>query len=140
MFYVDTSLIVSALTAEAEGERVRVWLVGSQAGELYISDWVVTEFSSALSLKLRTGQISSDVRDSALAEFREAAVASFIRLEISRSHFQSAASFADRYKLGLRAADALHLAIAVDFGLSLCTLDKRLAAAAQQLGYATFEV
>jgi predicted nucleic acid-binding protein len=34
----------------------------------------------------------------------------------------------------LRAADALHLAIAKDIGATLCTFDKRLASAGKALG------
>jgi predicted nucleic acid-binding protein len=40
----------------------------------------------------------------------------------------------DRHDLGLRAADALHLALAADRGLRLVTLDARLRAAALALG------
>nr|QQZ51955.1 PIN domain-containing protein [Phenylobacterium glaciei] len=53
---------------------------------------------------------------------------------VSAAHFKTAARFADQYALGLRAGDALHLAIAVDQGATLCTLDRRLAEAGQALG------
>jgi predicted nucleic acid-binding protein len=55
--YLDTSLLVSALTRESETDRVQSWLA-EQANEICaISDWVVSEFSSALSIKLRSGRL-----------------------------------------------------------------------------------
>jgi uncharacterized protein len=53
---------------------------------------------------------------------------------VTREHFQTAARFADQSELGLRAGDALHVAVAAELGATLCTLDKRLAEAAVALG------
>jgi predicted nucleic acid-binding protein len=39
--------------------------------------------------------------------------------------------------LGLRAGDALHLAVCAEHGATLCTLDQRLAEAAPSVGVAT---
>jgi hypothetical protein len=48
--------------------------------------------------------------------------------------FRTAARFADQYSLGLRAGDALHLAICADHGATLCTLDQRLSDPGSALG------
>ncbi len=53
---------------------------------------------------------------------------------MERSAFHLAATYADRHPLGLRAGDALHLAIASSRGAVLCTLDKRLMRSASEAG------
>ena len=56
---------------------------------------------------------------------------------MSRLQFRTAARFVEQHVLGLRAADALHLAICADHGATLCTLDRRLSDAATVLGVKT---
>jgi predicted nucleic acid-binding protein len=134
MLYLDTSLLVAALTNEAETQRMQSWLNQQQADELGISDWVATEFSSALSIKLRTRQIEAVHRVEALAMFTRLATDSFTVVPVSRLQFRSAARFVEQHMLGLRAGDALHLAVCADHGATLCTLDQRLSDAGSALG------
>jgi predicted nucleic acid-binding protein len=135
MLYLDTSLLVAALTNEAETERMQQWLGDQQ--DLAISDWVATEFSSALSIKLRAGHIRIDDRALALAAFTRLTTESFTVLPVPRSAFRTAARLADQHALGLRAGDALHLAVCVDHGATLSTLDRRLSDAGLVLGIKT---
>ena len=58
----------------------------------------------------------------------------FTVLPVSGAQFRTAARFADQHALGLRAGDALHLAICEDHGATLCTLDRRLGEAGPALG------
>ncbi len=134
IYYLDTSVLVAALTGEAATARVQRWLGDREPDELAISEWGATEFSSALSIKLRSGQIDPDERAAALAAFVRMCSESLFDLSISAAQFRAAARFADQHKLGLRAGDALHLAIASDHGATIATLDKRLAQAALALG------
>lgn len=135
--YIDTSLLVAALSNEAKTEAVQDWLGKQKSGTLAISDWVVTEFSAALSLKLRTGQIEPSHRADMLAMFARLIPDSFQLLPILPQHFRTAARFADQHGLGLRAGDALHMAVAADHGASLCTLDRKFAQAGPALGVRT---
>jgi len=137
MLYLDTSLLVAALTNETETQRMQTWLGQQDVDELAISDWVATEFSSALSIKLRTGQIRANHRADALALFARLGTDSLTVVAVSRLQVRTAARFADPYELGLRAGDALHLAICADHGATLCTLDRRLSDAGLALGVKT---
>ena len=132
--YIDTSVLVSTFTKEAATERCQVWLTQCDPDTLAMSDWVATEFSAALSVKLRTGAIDVAERAEALSAFETMAARSVRVLAVDSTHFRIAARLANQYTLGLRAGDALHVAIALDYGASLHTLDRRLADAAGALG------
>jgi uncharacterized protein len=137
MLYLDTSLLVAALTNEAETGRIQSWLGQQTEDDLAISDWAVTEFSSALSIKLRAGRIEPAHRAESLAVFTRLTTESFAIVPVSRLQFRTAARLANQHALGLRAGDALHLAICADHGATLCTLDRRLDDAGSALGIKT---
>jgi predicted nucleic acid-binding protein len=136
MFYADTSVLVAVFTQEVASNRATVWLRLSEPEGVAISEWVATEFVAALSTKIRTKQIDEGYRDNALGLFKKTARESIQVVAVTEAHFKRAAQFAHDYKLGLRAGDALHLAIASDQKAVLCTLDKRLASAGRALGLA----
>ena len=134
MIYIDTSVLVSALTKEARTVLSQSWLAAQEAAELTISDWTVAEFASALSLKLRMGTLNEEYRAAALSEFARLSAETLRVLPVARADFHFAARFADQWRLNLRAGDALHLAICADHGAFLCTFDSRLAEAAVHAG------
>jgi predicted nucleic acid-binding protein len=136
--YLDTSVLVSALVQEVHSGRAQSWLGGQKSDELAISDWVISEFSSALSLKIRMKIISEEDRAASMAGFARLTKDFLTILPISSGHFRLAARFADRHELQLRAGDALHLAVAAQAGFSLCTFDRKLAAAGPPLGVSTY--
>ena len=135
MLYLDTSLLVAAFTDEPGSARVDSLL--RKPDECMISEWVIAEFSAALSIKVRTGQISDAHRDHALVLFSRMTAESLGLLPVQSHHFRRAAQLSDQYRPGLRAGDALHLAVAGDKGVTLCTFDRRQARAGKALGIAT---
>lgn len=140
MFYLDTSAAVAAHTPEAATGRIQTWLRRTRADELRASRWVLTEFASALSLKLRTGALTADQRALVLANWTQFITTEIRLIEVTPDAFDAATIFAARHDLGLRAGDALHLAVAVSSGCTVVTLDERMAKAAPELGVSVAEI
>jgi predicted nucleic acid-binding protein len=134
MNYIDTSVVIALLTREAHSEQAETWLARQDQAALRISPWVITEVSSALSIKLRSGILTPALRAAILARWHRSIAENFVSLPITSEHFETAATFADRQETGLRAGDALHLAIASEAGCTIATFDRTMAAAAPLVG------
>jgi predicted nucleic acid-binding protein len=134
MICLDTSILVAALSRERRTKAVQTWLSEQPPEQLFISEWVITEFSSALSLKVRMNQLTMALRADVLAGFTQLVEESFSVLPLGRDDFRVAARFCDRHDTGLRAGDALHLACASNHGAQLISLDRLQVKAATTLG------
>ena len=134
MIYVDTSVIVALLTVELRTQDVTAWYAGLDDTPT-CSDWLLTEFSSALSIKLRTGQINVANAKRVRKEFELLAEGGLRIVSVSRDAFKRAAEMVRLHAHGLRAGDSLHLAVALELGAShMATLDVTLAANAKRNG------
>ena len=132
MVYVDTSVLVALLTNEATAERIATWFA-EESRPLVSGDWCVTEFASTLALKQRTQQISARQSNAAWKVFNQFCDQSLRLLPLDRDTFNQAANLIRNSKNGLRAGDALHLALALRIGAAaFFTLDLRLAESAKQ--------
>ncbi len=140
MIYCDTSLLVAALTVEPRTVAVQTWLTGHQPPALCTGAWTNTEFSSAIALKLRRGEITPDDRTRALANWRILHNQSLVMIAVPHEAFDLAARFCDMTAPGLRASDALHLAVASLGAHALATLDARMREGAEAVGVRVVEV
>ena len=127
MIYVDTSILVALCTTEEKSEAVDKWYEKSTV-KMFTSTWAFTEFSSALSLKVRTNQITEKQSREAWNKFDNLCQNDIELLPIERKTYYSAGILVVDSKSNLRSGDALHLAAAKQFkSKSLATLDKVLA-------------
>ena len=134
MFYLDTSVIVAALVNEEASERASAFLWEAvNTTRVVVSDWTLTEFSSAIALKIRTGQLNSDYQAEIQSVFDGLVTETFELIPVERRHFLLAAKLAAQRNINLRASDALHLAISEETRTELVTLDRRMAEAAAAL-------
>ena len=136
MVYVDTSVIVALLTVEAKTASVVDWfqtLVEPPTS----SDWLAIEFASAVSIKVRVGQLSEAQGRRVRREFDHLASNGLRLVAVSRRAFHRAADFVAQHRRGLRSGDSLHLAVALESGATeIATLDATLARNAKREGLA----
>lgn len=134
MVYVDTSAIVALLTVEPKTQDVVNWYTGLRDSP-YCADWLLTEFSSAISIKLRTRQLTEAHAKLVRKEFNLLATGGIRLVPVSRAAFKHAADMVRLHRFGLRAGDSLHLAVALELGAShMATLDDTLAENAERKG------
>lgn len=137
MRYLDASAAVPLYVKEASSQAVQRWFHARSPADIALSSWTLTEFTSALVIRVRAGSVPSTTACSVVAAFRGLARLSLTMLPFGPADFDRASDLMLRFDLGLRAGDALHVAIVQNAGVtSLVTLDKRLASAARQLGIA----
>lgn len=139
MIYVDTSVIVPLLTTEPKTEAVTAWFSGLRETPT-CSDWLLTEFSSAISIKLRTGQITLTNAKRVRKEFELLADGGLKIAPVSREAFRQAGKMNQQHEHGLHSGDSLHLAVALELGANyIATLDVTLAANAKRNGMKLIE-
>ena len=134
--YLDASALIKLYIPEPESDRLNHALRGRT--DLHVSDLAVTEIVSALARRRREGSLPAAVvprLHGALLAHLESGV--FHRVElIAEVHREAERILLSLETVALRAADALHLALAVAAGArSIVTYDRRLAEAARRMGF-----
>ncbi len=133
MVYVDTSVLVALCVNEPKSAAVAKWYAACSE-ELIAAVWCVTEFSSALGIKQRTGQITNEQGAIAWQAFERLCAGDLQLLPVDPATFHRAAVLAQDAATGLRAGDALHLAVALEAkAKSMATLDDVLARNAKRV-------
>lgn len=130
--YVDTSVLVALCVNEPRSEDVSRWYAKSK-DKLVSSVWSVTEFASALGIKQRTGQITTDEAQAAWQSFQRLCTNDLTLLSPDANMFHKAAFLTLDAATGLRAGDALHLTSAMQANVKrMATLDDVFARNAKQ--------
>jgi uncharacterized protein len=137
MIYLDTSMIVPLFVSETTTARARAWrdsLTTRQSADLAASTWTITEFSSAIGLKVRSRALTADQGNIALALLSEEFLPRVAVVEAEPTDFRLAQAMLAEFSLGLRAGEALHLAIARRAeARQIVTLDAAMAKAAAKV-------
>src|SRR5436853_392523 len=116
-------------------EKVERFLSGLPAGEVATSHLTRIEFSSLLAREVRMGALARQAARTADAEFETVMRESFVILLPGIDDFDLAKEYLGDHGTGLRAADALHLAVAKNHdGQAIYSLDKTLLRAGKKLG------
>jgi uncharacterized protein len=137
MVYLDTSAAVPLFVREPASDRLAAWFAGCDE-PLVSADWIVTEFASALSMKERRGEVTAEHASAAWSEFEFFCGSGLRLVPVSRSAFREAARMVRDAASGLRAADSLHLAVAIEIAVSsMATADANLEANARNNGLTT---
>jgi predicted nucleic acid-binding protein len=133
MIYVDTSVLVAYLLPETYSEQAERALQKPEHYPIALSAWTETELHSALGIKCRTSQIDEVAMRLVLERFFTLR-SHFLCIEVIDADYRVASSLLGNWRTGLRAGDALHLAIAQRLACPLISLDERLVNAGNQAG------
>src|SRR5260370_26338680 len=121
------------LTTDSHTPRASSWLPGASS-RLVVSDWTLTEFSSALELGVRVGRLTTAGRDTAEAALQSWHDREPFSVAVEPNDIRAARHLVRATALPLRAGDALHLAIAKRLGCSVGTFDVGMRDAGADLG------
>lgn len=136
MFYLDTSILVPLLLPEETSDKVEALFHHLPAdAELAISQWTRIEFASVLSRLVRMGELEKHVALLCGDRF-STLLAENLHVQLpSTADFDLCWKYLSSFDNGLRAGDALHLAIASNMAAEIIfTLDNGMLKAGRQLG------
>ena len=135
MLYFDTSFLVPLFIHEATTRQIETFMAKPPTGVLAISHMTRVEFSSLLARDVRMGMLDISGAHDAAAAFEALMLGSFEILLPLAEDYDLAKDYLARYETGLRAPDALHLAVAGNRRAeAIYSLDKTLLKAGKSLG------
>jgi hypothetical protein len=125
MVYLDTSFLAPLVNAEKFSDAVEALVLKMKPGELATSLWTQVEFRSLVSRKIRMNEFSAPQAEAVRRECDRLLGESFEMLAPTPADYAQASMYLESPGTGLRAGDALHLAIAVNRGADkVLTLDR----------------
>lgn len=135
MRYFDTSFLAPLVLPEAASESVAEFVMTLPEDELAVSRWTLVEFASLLARKVRTRELDMAEAHEAKTHFEKIVEKSFTVLLPNGADYDQARNWLGQFNTSLKAADALHLAIAMNRGAEMTySLDKLMIKAGKTLG------
>ena len=129
--YLDASALLPLFIEEARTNQAHESLRGNV---LIISDFGIAEFSSGVARRTRAGEINESGAASVFATFDAWTLNATRRETLTAGDVNVAISLVRRFDLGLRAPDAVNIAIAQRCAATLLTFDEKMARSARSLG------
>ena len=134
MLYFDTSFLTPLILPEATSDKIAAFVRRLPAEEFTVSHWTRVEFSSLIAREARIGGLDAQAAARADARFEGMLDESFTVLLPNADDFALAKRYLGRFETGLRAGDALHLAVASNHRAAVIySLDKTLLKAGKLL-------
>jgi predicted nucleic acid-binding protein len=134
VLYFDTSFLAPLVLPESTSDKIAAFVRGLPVEELTVSHWTRVEFSSLISRDVRMSVLDAAAGERADARFEAMVDASFAVLLPNADDFGLAKRYLGKFNTGLRAGDALHLAIAGNRqAAAIYSLDKGLLMAGRLL-------
>ena len=135
MLYFDTSFLAPLILPEATSGKIEAFVRELPAAQFTVSHWTRVEFSSLLAREVRMGELDADTAAQADAKFEAVVEESFSVVLPNADDFSLAKEYLVHFETGLRAGDALHLAIARNHRAQVIySLDKTHLRAGKLLG------
>jgi len=139
MVYLDTSFLAPLILNEQTSVEVEHFIVSLTPATLAISQWTRVEFSSLLARRVRMGGLATLEARAAEAQFDAVIDETFTVYAPTVDDFDLAKDYLRNHETGLRAGDALHLAIAKNRAAeAIYSLDKGMLRAGETLGLPTY--
>lgn len=133
--YLDTSFLAPLFQNEDTSAEIETFIAGLPADALTVSQWVRVEFSSLLARKVRMELLDKADAERIDTRFELVIRESFHVLSPAVADFDLAKRYIARFDSGLRAGDALHLAIARNHrATAIYSLDKTMLKAGAEIG------
>jgi predicted nucleic acid-binding protein len=135
MLYFDTSFLIPLVIEEPTSAQINRFMQGRAGDALAASHWTRVEISSALARAVRMRLLDYDAAQAADNKLDEVLSKSFTLVLPDLEDFRLCKRYLSQYQSGLRAGDALHLAIATNHGATaFYSLDEKLSEAGRRLG------
>ena len=132
--YLDSSVVLSLFLGDTGYGAAEKWLLAQADQTLWVSHWVLLEFSGVLGLCLRRGDLTAQRGLAIHAEFECFRHERLGLLEPRGADYLQARQWLQEFKgPPLRSGDALHLAIAKRQSLTIASADQGLLKAAEAL-------